>query len=130
MLEYLNNIMQFAVGNLDISTGIKYQFIMCGITSMLYGLLVLILDFCYFRYSKKSVFNLSYISSGTLWIILFYAGGAGVSGFFFSMLNVITPTNLGCFTVSVAWPFIFPKIIYQKQLENEPEEPSDGRKLL
>jgi len=97
------------------------------VASTMMGLVCITIDFVYYKISGKSLFNLSYIGLGTIWVFLFWGIGAGFVSYIGAILGILATTVQTCVIVGISWPLIFPRLIDYISKKEPDEQPTSEK---
>ncbi|PMN69686.1 hypothetical protein [Enterovibrio norvegicus] len=109
--------MDFIIKALDLaflgdSTHEKYTVIEFAIVSSVYGLLIVLLDFCATKGAcRPSTLKLSYAGYKTFFIIFLWGLGAGIAGLFGAGAGIFEISRTACIFVGVGWPLVLPRLL-------------------
>lgn len=104
--HYLN---LFIDGNLEKSL---IGYLIFALVSTFLGLMIIIVDYCYYCLKRKSLLALEYKNSKKFPLMLVtYVIGAGFVGFFGVIGAILNFHVMGAMAAGVGWPTIFPRII-------------------
>ncbi|CAK1839655.1 conserved hypothetical protein [Vibrio crassostreae] len=109
------------------ATNKSYTLIEFGIASSIYGLLIVLLDFCTSKGTNRaSSLKLTYKGWGAIGMIILWGIGAGIGGLMGSGAGIFEISRTACIFVGAGWPLILPRLIssanQELSLEKVPTE--------
>ncbi|MGR5363622.1 hypothetical protein ACPV54_22360 [Vibrio mediterranei] len=94
------------------ATSDVYTVVTFGLAAALYGVLIVILDFCTSKATNRnSLLKLSYNGWGGLFMILMWGVGAGIAGLVGTAIGIFEISRTASVFVGAAWPLVLPRIL-------------------
>ncbi len=126
VMDIWHNLLLFIDGNLEKSSS---GYLIFSLASAIFGLLIFLLDWCFYTLKNKSLLNLTYKNYNKIPVLLFaYVAGAGGVGFVGVIINILNFHVNGAISAGIGWPLILPRIfasleagVKEQQIRREEE---------
>ncbi|BCK15081.1 hypothetical protein KW441_09340 [Vibrio fluvialis] len=94
------------------ATNAKYTVVNFGLSAAIFGLLIVILDFCTSKATNKnSLLKLSYSGYAGIWVILLWGLGAGIAGIVGAAADIFEISRTASVFVGAGWPVVLPRLL-------------------
>ncbi|AVI65757.1 hypothetical protein CKQ84_07540 [Shewanella sp. WE21] len=94
------------------ATNENYSVVTFGFAAAMFGLLIVMLDFCTSKATEKnSLLKLSYSGYAGFWIFLLWGIGAGIAGLVGAAADIFEISRTASVFVGAGWPVILPRLL-------------------
>ncbi|MEL4432062.1 hypothetical protein [Shewanella mangrovisoli] len=94
------------------ATNESYSVVTFGFSAAMFGLLIVMLDFCTSKATEKnSLLKLSYNGYAGFWIFLLWGVGAGIAGLVGAAADIFEISRTASVFVGAGWPVILPRLL-------------------
>ncbi|MCX9500216.1 hypothetical protein [Vibrio cholerae] len=101
----------------------NYTVITFGLASALFGLLIVILDFCTTKsLDKNSYLKLSYTGLKGIGVFFMWGMGAGIAGMVGAAADIFEISRTACVFVGAGWPVVLPRLLASANQELSSEK--------
>lgn len=91
---------------------VSYSVVTFGIAAAIFGLLIVILDFCTSKAtSKNSLLKLSYSGKTGFFVFLLWGVGAGIAGLVGAAADIFEISRTASVFVGAGWPVVLPRLL-------------------
>ncbi|MDN3628610.1 hypothetical protein [Vibrio lentus] len=102
------------------ATNQSYTVITFGLASALFGLLIVILDFCTSKSTEKnSYLKLSYTGFKGIGVFLMWGIGAGIAGMVGAAADIFEISRTASVFVGAGWPVVLPRLLVKNYLQKK-----------
>lgn len=96
----------------------RYTVVTFGFSAAIFGLLIVILDFCTSKATKKnSLLKLSYNGYAGIWVFLLWGIGAGIAGLVGAAADIFEISRTASVFVGAGWPVVLPRLLASSNQE-------------
>ncbi|KOO15523.1 hypothetical protein AKJ18_11095 [Vibrio xuii] len=121
MMESLKLVLDLAL--LGDATNQNYTVITFGLSSALFGLLIVILDYCTSKSTdRNSYLKLSYTGFKGIGVFFMWGIGAGIAGMVGAAADIFEISRTASVFVGAGWPVVLPRLLASANQELSPEK--------
>jgi hypothetical protein len=94
------------------ATNDKYTVVTFGLAAAIFGLLIVVLDFCTAKATQKnSLLKLSYTGFAGFWVFFLWGAGAGIAGLVGAAADIFEISRTASVFVGAGWPVVLPRLL-------------------
>ncbi|MBF4354493.1 hypothetical protein, partial [Vibrio anguillarum] len=103
----------------------SYTVVTFGFAAAIFGLLIVILDFCTSKATNKnSLLKLSYSGWNGVFVVVLWGVGAGIAGLVGAASDIFEVSRTASVFVGAAWPLVLPRLLASASSELSKERVS------